>query len=213
MTAAEATETTEQRQPGTPSPIPGRVLRALVVIAATATVLFLLIYFLTFASWRLAVAIEVVVVVGSVVVWKRATSVPWLGYVVIASILLTAIAASVFLWTTWVTQADHDARLSAMVAGFCEVQLPARDAVQDCSGSITNTGNGNSCRYLAGATVVGRDPNTVVEALEEQGFRLTDLDLWGDPTEDGHSYLVQGDEVRLFSQASWQDDEGDLRCM
>ena len=213
MTDATTTPTEQEKHPPDAGRPVARVLGALVVIGAIAASLFFLVLFLTFASWKAAIAAEVAVVGAAVAMWKRRLLVPWLRYVVIAAILLTAIATATVLRTTWATQADHDARLSGMVSELCDVEVPTEAAVEDCDGSISNTGNGNSCRYLATATVASdADPDTVVATLEGEGFRPTELDVWDDPIEDGRAYLVDSDGVRLFLQSSIQDDEGDLRC-
>jgi hypothetical protein len=213
MPDATATPTDQDEHPPVARRAVARVLGALGVIGAIAGSLFFLVLFLTFASWKAAVAAEVAVAGAAAVVWKRRLLAPWLRYVVIAAILLTAIATATVLRTTWATQADHDARLSGMVSELCDVEVPAEAAVEDCGGSISNTGNGNSCRYLATATVAGdADPDTVVATLEGEGFRPTELDVWDDPIEDGRAYLVDSDDIRLFLQSSYQDDEGDLRC-
>jgi hypothetical protein len=213
MSDATTTPTDQEEHPPDAGGAVARVLGALVVIGAIAASLFFLVLFLTFTSWKVAVAAEVAVVGAAVAVWKRRLLAPWLRYVVIAGILLTAIATATVLRTTWVTRADHDARLSGMVSELCDVEVPAEAAVADCDGAISNTGNGNSCRYLATATVAGdADTDTVVTKLEGEGFRPTEFDVWNDPIEDGLAYLVDSDGVRLFLQSSYQDDEGDLRC-
>jgi len=190
-----------------------RAIGALVAVASVAGVLFLLVLFLTYSSWKAAVAAEVLAVGATAYLWKRSAVESWLRYVAIAAVLLTAFATAVFLRSTWVEQADHDARLAAMVADLCDLDLPGSANVEDCGGTITNTGNGNSCRYLATATVAGNwESDSIVAALQDQGFASTELDIWDTPVKEGRAYLVEGEAVRLFFQSSNQEAEGDLRC-
>jgi hypothetical protein len=212
MAGADSTQAAQEPQPRKAGPLLGRILGALVVIAATASVLFVLVVFMSFASWKLGVAVVVIAVGGAAFAWNRSLFAPWLRYVLIVTIVLTAVSTTLLLRTTWMAQADHDARLSTMVAELCEVQLPAGSAFDDCDGSISNTGNGNSCRYLASAVVNTDDRATVVASLRDQGFAETRLNVFREVMDDGRTYLLERDSLRVFLQSSWQNDEGDLRC-
>jgi hypothetical protein len=197
---------------GTPGKLVRRVFEALVVIVALAAVLGFLVLFLTLASWKAAVAAEILAVGAAGLAWKRRMFATWLRNVVIVTTLVVTVVLAVFMRSTWTVQAQHDARLSEMVSDLCTIDVSA-GSVQGCSGSISNTGNGNSCRYLATASIPDvSNAGVITSQLESEGFVPTELDVWGDPIEDGRAYLVEGEDVRLFLQSSWQDEEGDLRC-
>lgn len=192
----------------------GRILAALFVIAVTAVFTVFANLILTFLFWKAAIGLNVLVIAFGVLLWSARGFTRFWRYVLIATVV-AAVVPSVWIFrTTWTSHSRHDGRLAEMVATLCAVDLPSGATLEDCGGSITNTGNGNSCRYLATAVVRSdADLSTVTNELEAQGFDPTDLDQFGEPIDDGPAYtLVEGDELRLSLQASWQPQEGDLRC-
>jgi hypothetical protein len=190
-------------------------LGALVALILIGGFLLILNLFLTFVSWKAAVGTDLLALGAAAVVWKRRSLPPFFRYVIVGATVISVVAVAAVFRTTWITLARHDERLADMVATLCEIDLPSEATVEDCGGSITNTGNGNSCRYLATALVrPAGHRSTVVEALIAQGFAPAELNVWGDPIYDGRRYGLpeEGDEIRLYLQASWRQEEGDLRC-
>lgn len=212
MAEAGIDQRTKSERGASAGKVASRVVGALLVIVAIATFQFLLVLFLTFASWKAAVGAEVLALAVAILVWKRRTVRPWLRPIVIGAILLSVLGIALMFRPTWTAQADHDARLSTMVDELCDTELPADSDLDDCDGSISNTGNGNSCRYLTSAVVNTDDRTTAVASLRDQGFGETSLNVFGEVMDDGRTYLVDGESLRVFLQSSWQDDEGDLRC-
>jgi hypothetical protein len=186
----------------------------LVAIGSISLVVFVLILLLTmFGSWRVAVAFELLFPVGAILIWRRRILSSWTRYVYSGALVASALFSAVVLMPTWTSEARHDGRLGEMADQLCSIELRRGASVDGCGGSISNTGNGNSCQYLASATVTVPAGANVIGNLEEQGFRRTRLDPWGDPGADGRTYVIGEDkELHVFLQYSWQDDEDDLRC-
>lgn len=168
--------------------------------------------FLTYIEWKIAVSMNLIVVGAAVYILKgRPRTVK--RYLAGVALLILALTVTAVLFSTWRAQARHDLRLWRMAQVVCARDLPRGLSIEDCDGSISNTGNGNSCRYLATALVRG-EASEVISHFKAQGYSSTGLDIWGDPMDDGRSYIVpyEEHEVRLAYQLSWAPDEGDLRC-
>ncbi len=166
---------------------------------------------LTFLWWKAAIALDAVLLVGAVLAWKRASE-AWLARAVAASTILATLVVAGTAVPIWKDHSRHDARLDRMADQLCSVDLPADASIDRCEGSITNTGNGNSCQYLVTATVRPGDTEVFEQALEGKGFMQTELDIYGDPMGDGKAYRRDGDLYELTLQASWEPSENDLRC-
>lgn len=130
---------------------------------------------------------------------------------------LVALVPLLVMVPVWQSQWGHDRHLRDLVQQLCNISTADLE-VEGCSGSITNTGNGNSCRYAARATAWMIGTTTQLRtALLDAGFSPTALDQFGDVMDDGRTYfdLASEDRVataRLSLQESWQDQEDDLRC-
>lgn len=169
---------------------------------------------LTFASWQLAIAADVLVVVAAAVVWRRKIMETRSRNIIIGSLIVGVVLSAFAFRTTWATHSRHDARLADMVDTLCNADVPDDAKIQDCGGSLSNTGNGNSCRYWARAEVETAEVGNVIDALRAQGFGSTDLNIWDEPIEDSLTYVVptRDGSLHLSYQESWQPPEGDLRC-
>lgn len=183
---------------------------ALVTVLATLLLGFVN-GFLLFVSWKGAVALDAAVLVAAAFLWVKANRSSAKRLVATGAGLATVVVAGV-AWPFWFDHARHDARLAGMVDDLCAVDVPHGTSVEGCTGSITNTGNGDSCRYLATATVETDDPVELESMLADEGFLATDVDAWGDPIADGRSYRRVGERYELALQASRQPEGNDLRC-
>lgn len=181
------------------------------MVAGIGFVVALVNLFLTLVSWKAALAFDAVAVVVAPWLWFRASG-AWLARAAVAGLALTALSVALVVRPIWVSHSRHDARLATMVARLCDVELPPGAEISGCEGSITNTGNGNSCRYLVAATVEPRDPQELEAALQRQGIGPTSLDFEGKPEADGMTYMRAGDRYRMWYQSSWEPSDDDLRC-
>ena len=184
---------------------------AVAMAAGVAFVVVLLNLFLTLAAWKSALAFDVVAVLAAPWLWSRASG-AWLARGAVAGLALAALSVTLVVRPSWVSHSQHDARLAQMTDELCGVDLPASADMGRCGGSITNTGNGNSCRYLVTATVETRDPAELEAALRRQGFGPTTTDYGGYPQGDGMTYEPAGDRYKLWLQSSYQPSDHDLRC-
>lgn len=181
------------------------------MVAGIGFVVILVNLFLTLVSWKTALAFDAVAVVAAPWLWSRASG-AWLARAAVAGLALTALSFALVARPIWESHSRHDARLSNMVDDLCNVDLPPGAEMSGCEGSITNTGNGNSCRYLVAATVESRDPSELEAALEQQGIGPTSLDFSGKPNSDGMTYMRAGARYDLWYQSSYQPSDEDLRC-
>lgn len=168
-------------------------------------------FFLTLASWKGALALDAIAVVAAPWLWSRASG-AWVARAAVAGLALTALSVALVARPVWVSHSRHDARLETMVDRLCDVDLPPGAEMSGCEGSITNTGNGNSCRYLVAATVETRDPRELEAALQRQGIGPTTLDSSGFPWSDGMTYIPGDARYGLWYQSSWQPSDDDMRC-
>ncbi|MDQ4023990.1 MAG: hypothetical protein M3217_00645 [Actinomycetota bacterium] len=167
----------------------------------------------TFFSWKLALLGDLVAVAAAWPLWRRTPERSWALRAAIACVAGSCVVAAGAVWPTWRDHARHDGRLARMAAALCSTDLPD-DAtiVGSCDGSITNTGMGNSCRYLVTATVEAASIGSLIDHLRSDGFSANSFDLWGDPMHDGRTYWRHGDHLRIALMNSWQENGHDLRC-
>ncbi len=184
-------------------------------LAVIAVVLLVAVLALTFlGAWKFAATVPVLVASGAGAWWWRSRKRRSPDSVLAAGAVVVAIGMTLLFFPVWRSQAIHDAHLADMVDVLCRYRPPAGASLDRCTGSITNTGNGNSCQYLARATIhLTTPPDPVIAHLEEQGFVETSLDIWGEPILDGLTYWRPSDsyvEVSLMESNRPRDD--DLRC-
>lgn len=194
---------------------PGPVQRAVVCALLTVPIVFLIGlasgFLLLLVRWQWSVALDAVLLLGATFLWTQ-TKGSWVTRAVAGSTVLATLVVAATAVPFWRDHSRHDARLDGMADELCAIDLPAGSTVGRCESSITNTGNGNSCRYLVRATVRPGDVEVLERALEHQGFTQSGVDTWGEPMADGKTYRRDGDVYDLTLQASWEPSENDIRC-
>lgn len=188
-----------------------------VLLVATVALGFVALV-LSYIHWRTAAALCIGAIASPVIAWfvdpRRRTT----NLTVLIPVALAALIISVLFFSTWSSQLNHDRRLEAMSDELCGLDLPDEVDLDCRGGSITNTGNGNSCRYWARATVTYEgSSDDLRELLEKAGISPTELDIFEEPMDDGvryHSLEEEGGTATagLSNQAAWQDQDDDLRC-
>jgi len=179
-------------------------------------ILFVTVVLYLVGLWKVALAVPIVVAAGAAVWCWRPREQRWPVLAIPTALAVLAVGMGFVFSSIWRSEAAHDAHLASMVQELCGFEPPAGASLERCSGSITNTGNGNSCRYWARAMIrsaSASDP--IVEYLGEQGFVETSLDIWNEPMLDGRTYWRSGPDpaaIELSLMESWRPPDDDLRC-
>lgn len=207
---------TRTRNPRSGSIRAASALATLVTLGAIGSVLLFVNFLLTMIFWKSAVVLDGVVALVGLFVASRSSDTTWSFRVGALATTVMSLAAIVFFQEIWASHAQHDARLRGMIETLCEVDVPVDAQLGQCGGSITNTGNGNSCQYWARAVVrTSASMQSAISQLETQGFQETELDIWNEPMSDGMTYWRDDDPntLRLSFMESWEPQDNDLRCM
>lgn len=189
-----------------------RAVTVAVMAAAVAATVLVANLMATLVSWKVALAADAAAVTAAPLLWRRTPERAWLMRATTVLTAVACVAVAALFSPAWRDHARHDERLAAMAATLCATDLPEGARIGSCSGSITNTGNGNSCRYLVTAAVAAPSSSALIDHLRDEGFEANELDVFGEPMHDGKTYWRDGDQVRIALMSSWQDDANDLRC-
>jgi hypothetical protein len=181
-------------------------LISLAAMAIALLVVALVLYF--FGFWKFALAVPFVAAGGAAIWCWRSGERRWPAFVIATGLVVVAVAMVFVFSSVWRSEAAHDAHLAGMVSELCGYQPPAGETLERCTGSITNTGNGNSCRYWARATIrESTSSDSVIASLQ--------LDVWNEPMHDGLTYWRPSDTpsaIELSLMESWRPPDDDLRC-
>lgn len=189
---------------------PGSVIALLVGLVAGGFAILFMNFILTMLYWKAAVALNGLVAAGGVMFAARSSDRTLMVRVGLGAMALMGLAGLALFQDIWASHAEHDARLSRMVETLCRVDVPEPAQVDNCGGSISNTGNGNSCQYWARAVVrTAESIQPVLAELEAQGFQETELNIWNEPMSDGMPRI----RVTDFGLSAFGSTRGPIRAL
>jgi len=173
-----------------------------VVAAATGFALLVFSGAALLFSAKISILAFIVVTAWGLILWRAGSR---LSRAMAAGVTIPTVGLLILFVPAWATHLDHDRRLDRFVDELCSVDIGRRGSVVECGGSISNTGNGNSCEYSVWARVTG----DVDQRLFRRSYEGAYPEARG---VEGPTFEETDDGFMVTVSQGWMPDEGDLRC-